>query len=48
VITAIAGRPVRKRSEAAAALFLHPPGQAIAVTAIRDGKSVTLSMTVPQ
>ena len=48
VITAIAGRPVRKRSEAVAALFLHPPGQAIAVTAIRDGKPVTLSMTVPQ
>jgi serine protease Do len=44
VITAIGGRPVRKGSEAVAALFLQPPDKAIAVTAVRDGKPLTLSL----
>jgi len=48
VITAIGGRPVRKRSEAAAALFLQPPGAAVLVAAIRDGKPLTLSLDLRQ
>lgn len=43
-ITAIAGRPVRKVSEAVAALFLQPPGKGIEIAAVRDGRPETLTL----
>jgi S1-C subfamily serine protease len=46
VITAIGGRPVRKRSEAVAALFLQPPGQPIEIAVVRDGKPATRSLSL--
>lgn len=48
VITAIAGRPVRKRSEALTAIFLQHPGDRVEVDYVRDGKAATLTLALPR
>jgi len=47
VITAIAGRRVRKPSEALTAIFLQHPGDRIEVEYVRDGKPDTLMLELP-
>ncbi|MDH3593829.1 MAG: trypsin-like peptidase domain-containing protein [Rhodospirillales bacterium] len=48
VITALAGRPVRKVSAALAALNLHRPGETLEVALLRDGTPRTLALTLPR
>ena len=48
VVTAIAGWPVRKRSDALTAVFLHRPGDRIPVDIVRGGRKVTLTLAIPK
>ena len=47
IITAIAGRAIRRASDVASALQLHRPGDAIAIAFSRDGerRATTLRLT---
>ncbi len=44
LVTAIDGRPVRKVPEATSAIQLKRPGEAVAVTVLRDGEPLTLRL----
>ena len=46
LVTAIDGRALRKRSDARTAIFLHRPGDTVAVTVLRDGHPRVLTMTL--
>jgi S1-C subfamily serine protease len=48
VITVLAGRRLRKVSEALAALNLHRPGDTLEVALLRDGTPRTLALTLPR
>ncbi len=48
VVTAIAGRRIRKRSDALTAVFLHRPGERITVDVVRDGRRMTLTLAIPK
>lgn len=48
VISAIAGWPIRKRSDALTAVFLHRPGDRIPVDIVRGGRKMTLTLTIPK
>ena len=48
VITAIAGRPMRKRSDAVTAMFLQHPGDRVEVEFIRDGTPGTATLEIPR
>jgi serine protease Do len=48
VITAIAGRTMRKRSDALTAIFLQHPGERIEVAFVREGKPATVMLEIPR
>lgn len=48
VITAIAGRGVRKQSEALTAIFLQHPGDRVEVEYVRDGRPGALTLELPR
>lgn len=48
VITAIAGRAIRSRSDALTAIYLHRPGDRIDVAVMRDGQEKTLALDIPK
>lgn len=48
VITAIAGRAIRSRSDALTAIYLHRPGDRVEVTVMRDGQRMTLALEIPK
>lgn len=48
VITAIAGRAIRSRSDALTAIYLHRPGDRIEVIVMRDGQRMTLALDIPK
>lgn len=48
IVTTIAGRPVRKRSDARTAIQLHRPGDTFEVTILRDGRRGFVSLTLPR
>ena len=47
VVTKIAGRTIRKRSDALAAIQLHRPGESFPLTYLRDGRPQTVTLTLP-
>lgn len=48
VITAIAGRTMRKRSDALTAIFLQHPGDRIELAFVRDGKPGAVTLEIPR
>ena len=48
VITAVDGKPVKNRVEAATAIALHEPGQEVKLTVKRGDQSQDVSITVPE
>ena len=47
LVTAIAGRKVRKASDATAAIQLQRPGDQVALQVLRDGARETLTLELP-
>jgi S1-C subfamily serine protease len=48
VVTEIAGRAIRSRSDALTAIYLHRPGDRIDVTVVRDGQRMTFPLDIPK
>jgi S1-C subfamily serine protease len=48
VITAIAGRTIRKRGDALTAMFLQHPGDRIEIAYTRDGRPETVTVEIPR
>ena len=48
VVTEIAGRAIRSRSDALTAIYLQRPGDRIGVTVVRDGRRLTLPLDIPK
>ncbi len=48
VVTDIAGRKIRSRSDALTAIYLHRPGDRIDVSIVRDGQRLTLPLDIPK
>jgi len=48
VITAIAGRTIRKRGDALTAMFLQHPGDRIEIAFTRDGQTETATVEIPR
>jgi len=46
LVTAIAGRKLRKRSDVRTAIFLHRPGDKVRVAAVRQGRSRVFTLTL--
>jgi S1-C subfamily serine protease len=47
IVTAVAGRPVRKASEATNGIHLHRPGERLSITVLRDEVELHLELVLP-
>ena len=47
IVTAVAGRPLRKASEGTSAIHLHRPGESLSVSVLRDGAERRLELVLP-